>query len=166
MAILKHKNEDEPLKTPETQEFDTRLDAIKFTSEVHSRIKRDINSDFVMAILNEKDKEAITEMTANAYFVKRIFDQLAQQVKETSKNKPQKQLQFEINQIQTTGKKIFDTYMVRIYMTVLLNRNVPKNHLMKILAGQYEEENETTEEKPKKGLLKTIGQRLKKQQED
>lgn len=166
MIKIKHKDEDTPTTTNNDRtEFDTRLDAIQFTSEVHSRIKKDINSDFVMAILGEKDKEGIVEMTANAYFVKRIVEQVAEKL--TQKNKklnPQekKQLEQKTQKIRQIGRTIFDTYMVRIYMTVLLNRNVPKNHILKLLAGIQEEEDEEETTTKTKNAITSILDKLKK----
>lgn len=118
----------------DNEEFDTKLDILKFTANVKSRIKEDITSDFILAKLTEKDKEGITEMTCNAYFAKRIILTALKHTK----------TQTEIKIIKHLANATFDAYMTRIYMVANLNRNVPKNHLLRILA-EKEEEPETPE---------------------
>ena len=57
--------------------FNDRLDILKHVSEIKLRLKNDITNDFVLAKLEDKDKEAIIEMTGNAYFSKRLLDTLS-----------------------------------------------------------------------------------------
>ena len=54
--------------------IDNTLELIKYATDVQSRIKDDVNSDFVLAKIDEEeDKLAIIEMTNNAYLSKRII---------------------------------------------------------------------------------------------
>ena len=70
--------------TIEEKPTDTKLDLIKYTSQVQSDINTNITSDFVLAKLNEKDKTAIIEMTDNAYHAKKILLQIAKNYKPNS----------------------------------------------------------------------------------
>lgn len=139
------------------QEATDKLELIKYTSQVQARIKTDITSDVVLAKLEQKDKESIIEMTANAYFAKKVITQIAQNAKKhqwqnqqwtTKTLTPQDK---EYQEIIKIAEKVFDTYMIRITMTTLLNRNVEKNHLLNILAQQHTEEQE---EQQKISILK------------
>lgn len=149
---------------PEEKTVDNKLELLKYTSDVQSRIKTDITSDFILAKLNEKDKEAIVELTADAYFSKRVIEQIAKRSHQwhwnNENNKWQKQ-PLDINKknkITKMASRIFDSYMIKLQMTALVNRNVDKNYLINILA-QQQERNETEDEpvtlakKPKELIL-------------
>ena len=50
------------LLNPETKDtIDTKLELMKYTSEVQARIKKDITSDFVLARLDQKDKTGVID---------------------------------------------------------------------------------------------------------
>ncbi len=44
------------------QTIDNKLEILRFVSTVQSRIKKDISEDFVLAKLEDKDREGIIEM--------------------------------------------------------------------------------------------------------
>ena len=140
------------ISIPEEQDInaeptiDNKLEILRFASQVQSRIKKDISEDFILAKLEEKDKEGIVEMTSNAYFMKKILSILkAKGTKWDWDNKNKCWIKRSLNKeemtfIQDVADATFDSYLTRIYMTVILNRNVPNNHLLKILAGATDDE--------------------------
>lgn len=123
------------------QSIDNKLEMLKFTATVQSRIRKDISEDFVLAKLGAQDKEGVIEMTTNAYFMKKIMHQIRtrgnwrwewDKTKQTwhKKQKQPKELEY----MRSIENKTFDSYMTRIYMTVILNRNVKENWLINILS--------------------------------
>ena len=73
-----------PERSPE--EIENKLHLLKHTSEVQSRIKEDISSDFTLARLSDQDKQSIIEMTDNAYYVKSLIEKLKNKKKPTWEN--------------------------------------------------------------------------------
>lgn len=146
MAELKLK-EQEQIEIPEPT-IDNKLELIKSLSQVKSSIKDVITEDFVLAKLGDKDKEAIIEMVANANYGKQLVNTIILISKEWKWNKKEKKWELESinieskNHLEKMGKRLFDTFMSRIYMTVILNRNTKNNHLVRLIAGQTEEETE------------------------
>lgn len=146
----------------ETDEIDNKLELLKYATKVLSRgVKKDITPDFIMAKFNNlKDKEAIIEMTNNAYFCKRTL-QMMKKRKEwtynnTTKTWTQKEMtedkKEEINQI---TEKMFDTFMTRMSMTALLNRNVKNNHILRLISGFDTEEDMERRNTPTEAEEKT-----------
>lgn len=154
-------------------DFDTKLDILKYMTQVHSRVHTDINSDFILAKLDEKDKKNIIKMTEIAYLAKRISHRISNQLRiqlitEKNKKTPDKKnielLIAQINYITSISNQIFDGYMTKIYLTVSLNRNVPKNHLINILGGQEEDEKtEESEQEITKGIKSFFKEKLGRQ---
>lgn len=155
------------------ESMDRKLDLMKKLTEVSSSIHDQIREDFIFAKLDEKDKEAVSEMTTNAYFSKSIINLYRKLRTKWEWNTQQKKWQrCELSQKETDylkhyEQRVFDTFMTRIYMTVILNRNVTKNALVRILAGFDETEEETKEEKQKQQktteeLIKSIEKREEK----
>lgn len=143
MSILHPKK---PEDDQDIEEFDSRLDILKFVSQVKSRIKKDVGSDFILAKLTEKQKEYIIENTTNAYFTKRMIEDTALKT-----NNPKDK-----TKINKMAARVFDTFMTRSYMIANLNRNVSMNYLLGLLAGKDEEveQNETKEEV--KGIIDKV----------
>lgn len=154
---------------------DTKLAFLKHLSEVESNIKNHISKDFVLAHLNEKDKEGITEMSSNAYFAASIIEKIKHKTKEkgqwywnkTNKtwekhNYNEERLQ-EITKIQTT---LFTTFMRKLYMVAILNRNTSKNHILNVLATSVSGVQHVTDEEREKdreeNKLKTFIQAVSK----
>lgn len=163
------------LKEAETEEqeeleaIDNKLELLKYTSQVQSRIKDEISTDFVLAKLSEKDKEGITEMTSNAYFVKRMMSIIKKKAKRwewDSKEKKWEKKEAETsdrNKIEEISKRTFDMFMTRIYMTAILNRNVERNYLLNILAGLKEEEEKEEDTEIKSKLREVLRNEEKKE---
>lgn len=154
------------METKENKEptIDNRLELLKYTSEVQSRIQKDITSDFILARLGEKDKEAIVELTSDAYFTKRVINEIIKRSHEWNWNKKEKKWyktpmkEEDAKKIIEIANKTFDAYMIKITMTALLNRNVNQNYLINILAQQQEQQEEETEkvtlaQKPKQLIM-------------
>lgn len=118
------------------EEFDTKLDVLRYLTLVQSRINEDITSDAVLAKLTEKDKELIIETTNNAYTAIRLiaYTSLKAKNKEDSKK------------IMEYADQMFDIFMNRCYMTMIMNRNVEGNYILNILGGVKTPEEENTEE--------------------
>lgn len=152
--------------TPEPT-IDNKLEILKFTSQVQSRIKEDISEDFVLAKLDEKDKTGIIEMTGNAYFVKKIMTIIREKGTKWEWNN-EKKIWYkrtlnpnERNFITKIANATFDTYLNRIFMTVILNRNVPKNYILKILAGANNDEEEEEAKIEKQETINKIQELIK-----
>lgn len=133
-------------KQEEQNNFSDKLDIYKFIGEVKLRLRKDITADFILAKLTDKDKTGIIEMTSNAYFAKKILTTLANRSKryvwneKVGKYEKKPIPEDEKKYLEDLGKAIFDGYMTRIYMTVILNRNVDKNYLINVLAGYGEDD--------------------------
>lgn len=150
---------------------DSKLELLRFASQIHSRINKDIKEDFVLAKLPEKDKEGIIEMTNNAYYVKKIVQIIRDKATKYDWNNQEKTWEKrplnnqEKEYITKISHTIFDSFMTRIYMTVILNRNVSENHLLKIIAG-VQEETETTQIEQEKRVTDKIKEILKPNQKE
>lgn len=163
----------------ETDEVDNKLELLKYMTKILSRgIKRDVTPDFVMAKLHPKDKEALIEMTNNAYFSKRNIQTLKQRGKWTYNNTTKTWIQNEMNEedkkkIDEITDKMFDTFMTRNIMTAILNRNVKDNHILRLLSGFDTEEDKdlrsTPTQEEETNRIKKVWQSLgfgKKQEEE
>ena len=116
--------------------------------------------------------EEETEMTSNAYFVKRIMRIIEIKAKKwdyingtwtrRGVNKEERE------KIRTIARSTFDMFMTRIYMCVILNRNVEKNHLLRILAGLDTPEEEENEKELLEGskLKEKVKEKLKNREEE
>ena len=141
------------------EHFNDKLDILKHISDIKLQLKDDIKSDFVLAKLTEKDKEFIIEMTGNAYFAKRLIMVMHQRATEYRWDKGSERFILEkLNDkdkdyIKDIADSIFNSYMNKIYMTVILNRNVDKNYLINILSGYGDsDEGEEIAEPDEKGM--------------
>ena len=100
--------------------IDNKLEILRFASQVQSRIKKDISEDFILAKLGEQDKEGITEMTSNAYFMKKILSILkAKGTKWDWDIKKKCWIKRNLNDeeqgfIQNVADATFDSYLTRI----------------------------------------------------
>lgn len=114
---------------------DNTLELIKYATEVQSRIKEDINSDFVLAKITEKDIEAIKELTNNAYLAKRMINDMNYKKyyfwNKGLKRWEHRELDEKTKQrISTIADEIFDIHMLRPQMTCILNRNKEGNPIL------------------------------------
>ena len=103
-------------------------------------------------------------MTVNAYYSKKVMDMLIERSYRWKWN-GEKFIKVMINDMEKAKLKkirdrIFDSYMNRIYMTVILNRNIDKNYLVNVLTGYDDEKNE---ESIKANVREAIGGLLEDQ---
>lgn len=138
--------------------FDDKLEVLRFSSAVHSRINDEITSDFVLSKLNQKDKQFIIEMTCNAYYMKSVFDILASRIKLKNIYNPDQKEQI-TKEIEKISISMFKSFMIKNYMIANLNRNEAQNTILKLLVGGKDD---TTEDEDKdKDALATITEKLK-----
>ena len=64
--------------------------------------------------------------------------------------------------VKKIGDNLFKTFMIKITMTALLNRNVDKNYILNILAQSAQE----PEEEPKETLIKQPKEILKNEENE
>lgn len=141
---------------------DNKLELLKYTSQVQSRIKKDITSEFTLAKFNEKDKEFIIEHTVSAYFAKKVIEMQKQRTKwDYDKTEhlwiERKQNEKETDTIQNIANAVFDSFMNRIYMVAITNRNVDANHLLRYLSGMGDDGQPIENDEDKE-----IGKKLKR----
>lgn len=139
------------IKLGDMENTETKLKLLKYTTEVQSRIRKDISSDFVLAKLGKQDREGIIEMTSNAYFYKRLMEMVKNARKWEWNEEQQMWKRVDLSEaekarIQESTNQTFDTFLNRIYMTVILSRNVEKNHLLKMLSKYDDADEESIEE--------------------
>lgn len=142
-----------PIKrNTEESSIDNSLELIKFATEVQSKIKEDVTSDFVLAkFANEKDEEAIKEMINNARMSKRMITELTQKTYWTwnkkTKTWEKKSLDKETEQkIQKIADVVFEIHMIRLEMKAILNRNKENNPILSGLMKTENNKNELNEE--------------------
>ena len=154
------------IQTSPEPTVDNKLELVKHLGEVQNPIKETITSDFIYAKLDEKDKEGITEMTANAQLAKNYYKYIINNTIIWNWNKKEEQWeQQRINKeqkeiVEKNGNILADNYMVRPYMIANLNRNTKENFLVKASVGIPELEEENNEE-TEKNMKETIKEALK-----
>lgn len=143
------------------------ISLLKYLADVNSKLDGEISQDFTLAKLGEKDKTFIREISHVATYVIKQLQLLKSQIKDKDpKIRAEKE-----NIITAYQKAIYKSYMHRVHMLVILNRNVPENPLLEILGQVQREEGEEKkeeEEKDLKGQLKRIlkGNSKKKKERD
>jgi len=137
------KNEDYIRKEPDDQPellLDNKLQLAKWQADVHNRLKKDIGADFVLAKLNEHQREVMTEIIMDAFLIKKQMTKIKvksrhwkwdKKTKEWVETEYSKQKQ---KDMQSIIDKTFDSIMVRVYSSVVLHRNVDKNTILEYLA--------------------------------
>lgn len=163
---LKQEEEIKPLKEDYTE---TRLDFLKGLSAIGSRLNRRISSDWVMARLEEKDREAIREMMANAYYGDNLLKEIPLKFKrwkfdvERQVWEDEYMSKEEKDAIVNQADKMFDTFTIRVETTVILNRNVKNNWLVRLMAGAQEEEVEYDKSTDEKKIAEKVTDMMKKE---
>lgn len=155
MEIIKTE-EGVKIKPDKEGSIDNQLEFSKFLSEVQGRVKGQLTSDFVLAKLSEKDKEATREILANAYYSKRVMETVIIKAAEQTWEYDKERLiwrtrgleEKRIKEIREQIELLMDTMTVRLQVTAVVNRNVPNNKLLRMLLRRNEEE-EGEEEKEK-----------------
>lgn len=146
---------------------DNKLELVKYATEVQCRIREDINSDFVIAKFpTEKDKEALTEMTNNAYLSKRLITNLTKGKihkwnKQRGKWEEKELTDDEKTEINNIANEIFDIHMIRHQMKAILERNKKDNPILQGIMGLPQEPEEETDEEMRT-IKEIMKEKLKK----
>lgn len=144
--------------TTDNNTIDNNLELVKYATEVQTRIKEDINSDYVLAVIEEKDKEAIKEMVNNAYLSKRMikgitYKKVYKWIKEEKRWIETNIEEETAERIREIADEVFDIHMIRHHMKVTLERNKVPNPILTGLMGTQpnkeitEEQEETIKER-------------------
>lgn len=180
---VKRRDEEEPTKATETttkeedkrKGIDNKLELLKYAAEVQSRLKKEITSDFVLCKLGEQDKIGITEMTVNAYLAARQIHNIRTNAhywqynteNNTWEKHPITDNRKEEELLEKYEEKVFDTFMTRVEMCAILNRNEDKNNMIEVLSGLRQEEIKTEEESQKEdGMVKKLISKMKKKDKE
>lgn len=139
----------------ELDTVDNELELKKHAATVHAKLPG-ISDDYIYAkIDNETQKQAIIDITDHAYYIQRLIQNMAKKIRNNEwdtktnnwkeKNINEKQLT-ELKKIKT---KLFDSYMTKIHMYAILNRNKANNHIL----GHMKQEPGNTDEEDNKNML-------------
>lgn len=134
------------------QTIDTEIEFLRYLGQVKSRLKKEITEDFIFASLEERDKEAVIEMSTTAYYTLRTYQLIIDHYKEWHWNPNLER--WEEKRINKDKTKIlesmqngaFDAFMTRVLMTVIMNRNKAGNPIVELLASKGQAQKEDNEE--------------------
>lgn len=160
--------EDTPLMVEKT--VDDKIELIKGVSEVRSKIKDVVSDDFILCKLTPQEKEYIIELTNNAFLSRKLLKTVKEQGTKWDWDKKKnlwerrKLNQEEKLHMENLIQNCFDSYMNRIYMITIVNRNVPRNYIVEKITGIRDEEEE--EETRLQSLTDKVKKKLGIQKED
>lgn len=143
---------------------DDKIELIKSIGDVQSKINDVISGDFVLSKLTPQEKEYIIEMTNNAFLSRKLLKRIQEKATrwnwyvEEQEWREESLTDEEYDEIEQLIQKCFDTYMNRIYMINILNRNVPKNYIVEKISGIKDEVEE--EETRLQSLTEKVKKRL------
>ena len=150
---------------------DNELELKKWTTVVHSEeVNKRITSDFTLSKLNEQEKEAVIEITVNAFEATKHYNNMKDAWKwEYDKvERGLKQVMIsekEKKEIESHSAQVANTYMTRIYMLNIMNRNQSSTLIDGIIQPPEKEEN-VDDTIMNKIMEKTGLNRLKEQTEE
>lgn len=121
------------------------LELLNNLTKIKLRLRRDITTDFVLAKLGNKDREFAIEMTINAYLAKRIIEMYKNKGKIYEEGVPRELNDEERKIVQKRADAMFDMFMNKVFMVVILNRNIDGNYLINVLSGYKSEKKEGEE---------------------
>lgn len=155
--------------------FSDKWGTYKYLTDIQSDIKKDITSDFILAKLNETQKEAVIELVRDAYFIKKELERLtnAYYYKPLKngryvKNEDGTFRRFPITKeqrdyIMNIAKMTFNSYMIKIIMTKIEYRNVENNVMMELITEKDKMAMENFKlEEENKDLMKRMKNNIKK----
>jgi hypothetical protein len=134
----------EGLKTKDNEKdktFRDIYDVLKTIGKIHSRIKKEITSDFIFAKLNPQDKEFVIEMTVNAFDVFSTYVKLEYNIRSKYGNKYFEDMKEQFIMYRDSS---FDTFMNRVFMVVNMNRNINDNFMINVLSQIQKVKEETS----------------------
>lgn len=122
--------------------IDTDLELKKYLIEVQARLKDNITSDYILAKLEDKDKQAIIELTDSAYYAQRLIQYAITKIKKVKFNEEKKEWETDINltkeektRIKKLADRTYDAYMIKLNMVTILNRNKEDNYIIEKVTG-------------------------------
>ena len=62
-------------------DVDNELDLKIYGSQVHGRIGKDVSGDYILAVLDENQRIAVTEMVYTAHFVRKLMEHIRNKAK-------------------------------------------------------------------------------------
>lgn len=172
--MTKNKQKEDIFELKDTA-FSDKWSTYKYLTSIHSDIKKDITSDFILAKLNENQKESIIELVRDAYFIKKAMERLIDcktykvgKNHKYIKNNDGSFRKFDLSEdekeyISNMAKLTFNAIMIKILMTKIEYRNVDSNVIMELITekdkmvaenDRLEEENKDITERIKKNIKK------------
>ena len=122
------------------KDFRDIFDILKNIGKVHSRIKKEITSDFIFAKLGIQDKEFVIEMTVNAFDVFNTYVKMEYNIRVKYGNEYFDKMKSQFIMYRDSS---FDTFMNRVFMIVNMNRNQDDNFMINIMSQIQKVKDET-----------------------
>lgn len=156
------------------EDFNDKYGIYKHLVDVHSDIKKDITSDFILAKLKNDQApvpEPIIELVRDAYFCKKMIERYAEAkeykvdargkwIKEKDGTYKKYPISDEkIKYIKNEAKIIFNVYMIKVIMTVIMYRNIKENVIMELITEREKYEAEIEKAKQENA---NVGETIKK----
>lgn len=140
-------------RLPQDSHWTSTHDAIKYYSLPYvPRLRELLSMDYVLAKLTDQEKEFVINQVKVAILTKRILNEFASEYPGVVPDETD------------YGQLAFDTIMSQVQMMVTMNRNVPDNHLMKLLTRVQQEVDAEIEQDTKqpKGVMNKIASSFQK----
>jgi len=156
--------------------FSDKWSTYKYLTSIQSDIKKDITSDFILAKLDQNQKESVIELVRDAYYIKKMMERYADHKtykvnKRTGRYLTNADGTYKQHSLDPKEKKYilnmakitFNSIMIKIIMTKIEYRNVDKNVMMELITekdkmngenGDLEGENREILERMKKNIKK------------
>lgn len=132
--------------------IDNELELIKHATSVHAKdIQKQITSDFIYAKIPEEIKQGIIEVGDHAYYIQRLYEQMTKDIKMWKWNKETKNweeretTEKENKKLEKLKERVFDSYMTKLKIIAILNRNVKENPILTFIKKEPMEEEKTDE---------------------
>lgn len=164
---------------PTDDGFSDKYSTYKHLIEVKSDIRDNITSDFILAKLNDNQKESVVELVRDAYFAKKEIEKLARgytyridKNRKYYRNEDYSYKKFELSQdekdyIKMVARMTFNSYMIKLIMTVIMYRNIDKNVVMELITEKDRLMGENEElSREKDTLLGKAKNKLKNEEKD
>lgn len=139
--------------------FRDRLDAIQYATQIQSPMGTEITSDATLSVLNQKDKEGISNMRENMEQAKIILELIYDTHMTRTNNIEDEKLKQHLNK---QKERITRLYMIQPYMIMNLNRNLKDNPMLEILGGKTDLPEQAIQQEPEES---TFFNKLKKRLE-
>lgn len=173
-TTIEPKRKEEPAQTKEearrsreiADEYDIKGELIRVNSK---SIRDSLTKDLIMAKIPQDKKDVIVEMTANAYYARRIQELMAIRAtkwewdKEEDKWTREHISKKDRDKIMRHAEITFESYMIRMQTLSVINRNERGNWIIEILTDQYKEDEPVPEPE---GLWNRVKAKLRPKEEE